>query len=465
MEKTIKINPEDFRYSKAVKKKKPKENKERRITSRTRKTDKLQTLKKSLMKKIKHHQEKHKHKLEIENDKLQKELEKYKRKAPKPSLVQKEIIPNKPTSFEYLNSLQQEYDKKQKQKVKTTPPVAPSRTKINNVLNNPSSMRQQNILGNTIGTIRVNAKKPIENNISLNNKDKTGIPTKVQIKDSTNITPVITLKEAPPYGILKGGKKPLYSNYRKTLKQHNKLQTIEQRSPRHKTMIHRDKPIEIVSKPEISPRIAIKSELPISEINTKRRNKLEKVKELFQKKNVPSKPFSPFSQRPKLKPIKQTLKQGSRVRRTVTRRFNVGKIKHNGSEQVHVLIKNRHSRKKELMEQKYLKKVPLIEVKRYLRERNIIRVGSQAPEYVLRELYESSKSSGDVENKSSDVLFHNYVNTDGETDGDLEPVVSSLTSMSYDTNDLRNKLSNGVQENTSQPGDTSAIDAMLSIKH
>ena len=448
MEKTIKINPEDFRYSNAVKKKKPKENKERRVTSRARKTDKLQTLKKSLMKKIKQHQEKHKHKLEIENDKLQKELEKYKRKAPKPSLVQKATIPDNPTSFEYLNSLQKEYNKKQQQKTTTKPPIKPSRTRVNNVFNKPQPIKK-NIL-NTVDSLNANQ---TQNKIIINTPE------------INETTPVIKLKEAPPYGILKGGKKPLYSNYRKTIKQHNKLQTIEQRSPRHKTMIHRDKPIDIVNKPEIYTKIAINNELPNTEINTKRRDKLEKVKEIFKKKELPSKPFSPFSRKPKLKPTKQTLKQGNRVRRTVRRRFNVGKIKQNGKDQVHVLIKNRNSRKKEFMDQKYLKKVPLIEVKRYLRERNIIRVGSQAPEYVLRELYESSKSSGDVENKSSDVLFHNYVNTDGETDGDLVPIVAPLTSMSYDTNDLRNKLSNDVQDNNTQPGDTSAIDAMLSIKH
>jgi hypothetical protein len=423
MEKTITINPEDFK----IKNNKPKsrssrnnrDNRNKKLSSKAREK-KLKSLKENLLKKIKQHQERHKIQL---NEK----------EKPQPKGTHKV----KPSSFEYLENLQKEYDKSQKTKIDTKPPKKLQKN-IDKIFKTPQI-----------------EKSPNHKSQILNKDDKPIKSVKPNIQ--INQQPNIEIKQQPVYGILKGGKKPLYSNYRKTLKQQQKLKTLQERSPRHKTMTNH-KPLNINER--------IQDSIIINPID--RNEKLKKVKQLFNAKNSNTQKTKSIL-KPKLKSepkLSQTIKKnngntGNRVRRTIRRKYQVGKTMKNNSNQVHVLVKNRKTSKKNAMEYKGLKRVPLIDVKKYLRERNLIRVGSQAPEYILRELYESSKISGNVENKSSDVLYHNFINTDGETDGDLQPI---YTSMNYDAVDLLKQLGNNFQDNTA-PGDTSALDVMLTSKH
>ena len=45
----------------------------------------------------------------------------------------------------------------------------------------------------------------------------------------------------------------------------------------------------------------------------------------------------------------------------------------------------------------------------YLKKHNIIKTGSPAPDSILRKLYEDSYLAGDIYNKNSDYLLHNYI--------------------------------------------------------
>ena len=49
------------------------------------------------------------------------------------------------------------------------------------------------------------------------------------------------------------------------------------------------------------------------------------------------------------------------------------------------------------------------EVKDYLRKHELLKVGSSAPTDVIRAIYENSILAGDVHNKNSQVLVHNYM--------------------------------------------------------
>ena len=48
-------------------------------------------------------------------------------------------------------------------------------------------------------------------------------------------------------------------------------------------------------------------------------------------------------------------------------------------------------------------------IRRYLLKHNLMKVGSAAPEDILRTTYENSYLAGDVINKNPDVLLHNYI--------------------------------------------------------
>jgi len=107
-------------------------------------------------------------------------------------------------------------------------------------------------------------------------------------------------------------------------------------------------------------------------------------------------PYKP-SFAPKRKRIMRTLK------------YKLGKHA-NGT--VSVLIKNSQTRRKIQNEQSLLKQKSILDIKNYLRKNNLLKVGTQAPNDVLRHLYEQSILAGQVENKSKDNLIHNYFNND-----------------------------------------------------
>jgi hypothetical protein len=92
-------------------------------------------------------------------------------------------------------------------------------------------------------------------------------------------------------------------------------------------------------------------------------------------------------------------------RRTRTIKYKLGK----NDKKVSVLIKNHNTRKLVKHEQGLLKQKSIMEVKNYLRGKNLLKTGSNAPNDVLRQMYEQSILAGDVSNKSKDTLIHNYL--------------------------------------------------------
>ena len=56
-----------------------------------------------------------------------------------------------------------------------------------------------------------------------------------------------------------------------------------------------------------------------------------------------------------------------------------------------------------------LKQKGILEIKNHLREKNLMKVDSNAPADVLRQMYEQSILTGDVDNRAKDVLIHNYM--------------------------------------------------------
>ena len=58
----------------------------------------------------------------------------------------------------------------------------------------------------------------------------------------------------------------------------------------------------------------------------------------------------------------------------------------------------------------YIKKKNIKEIKDYLRKQNLLKVGSIAPNDVLRIMYEQSILTGEVCNKNGDTLIHNFIN-------------------------------------------------------
>jgi hypothetical protein len=78
---------------------------------------------------------------------------------------------------------------------------------------------------------------------------------------------------------------------------------------------------------------------------------------------------------------------------------------------VSVLIKNADTRERVKSECDELKTKPILEVKNYLRSKYLLKIGSDIPDEIAREMYENAIMTGEVTNKSRDNLFHNFFST------------------------------------------------------
>jgi hypothetical protein len=100
-------------------------------------------------------------------------------------------------------------------------------------------------------------------------------------------------------------------------------------------------------------------------------------------------------------------KMRQKTRRTKTSTFKLGKRGNN----VSVLIKNNATRRKVKREHGILKQKNMSEIKKYLYDKNLLRIGSIAPPDVLRTMYEQSILAGDITNVGMNTTLQNFLET------------------------------------------------------
>jgi hypothetical protein len=107
---------------------------------------------------------------------------------------------------------------------------------------------------------------------------------------------------------------------------------------------------------------------------------------------------------------KHTLKNKEAVKpkqKLVKSYATFGKTKKN---KICVLIQSNDENLKIDHEKQMLSNQEISDIRNYLINHGIIKYGSTAPEHILRDMYIDASIAGDIYNKSTDVLIHNYLN-------------------------------------------------------
>ena len=359
--KTIKINPELFQISSE----KTRKNREKKTKTIIPTLIHPNTIKKQLLNKIKEHKAYEKS-----------ETDKKKSDTDENSIFGDEFR----ESIEYLSSL----SKKQKEK-----PIASSLTP--KTLKNHTSYSEYS-----------------ENSYSMPHVEL-DLPEELIAIPIPNESPILKINASidnniPSYGCLKNGNKPTYRMWQQNQTRKN-YEDKPTQIPIHNTVVsEREKRLEIL------------------------KNKMKEMEDEENDRELLTKPFiQPLSKTitPQLLPIKNPTiveeplffqesedlpekPQIISIKKTIRRKYKLGKsIKHR---KVGVLIKDKNTRKRIIDAQKELKKKSIQDVKKYLKDRGLVKAGSNAPNDVLRKTYESAMLSGDIANINRETLMHNFLN-------------------------------------------------------
>ena len=103
-------------------------------------------------------------------------------------------------------------------------------------------------------------------------------------------------------------------------------------------------------------------------------------------------------------------KKNHGLKKTIHKKYTLGKS--NIKRTVAVLLKDNTTRKNIINAQKDLKAKSVNDVKTYLRHHNLIKIGSNAPNDVIRKIYESAMLAGEITNNNKDIMFHNFIKED-----------------------------------------------------
>ena len=116
--------------------------------------------------------------------------------------------------------------------------------------------------------------------------------------------------------------------------------------------------------------------------------------------------------------IKEILKEKEKettktyLKKTLKRKFTLGKS--DKLRRVSVLIKDNQTRKNIINTQKNLKKTSITDVRKYLRQHGMIKVGTTCPSDILRKVFESAVLTGEITNTNKETLLHNFLSSDPE---------------------------------------------------
>ena len=387
LKKTIKINPELFNIGDKTRK-----NREKKNRPSVPMVIKPNSLKKELLNRIKEHRT-------------------------------RETEPNRTSNFSdefhdsinYLSSLSKKH-KDDSEREKKREAIANKTVKNYQAYNTiPSTNIQLYQQPQYASSLQIPSQMPFVNLELPEELQETYTPVLIEPSSSPIKINTYTPSNDLPYGCLKGGIKPTFRAWNSTRKNYDSL-AIPTSQPRLQISIPEPENIQPV----------------LQESMNEREKKLELLR-IKMKKHQESQVQTPINQTEpaqtfQLPPpdtsllntkistsneLKQTIEdlipppEKKFIKKTIKRQYTLGKSKMHNT--VSILLKDNHTRKNVINAYKELKRTSINDVKKYLKTRGLVKVGSNAPNDVLRKTYESAMMAGEVLNKNKDTLLHNFL--------------------------------------------------------
>jgi len=377
--KILSINPSIFSFDKrSTRKKRPTNEESGKIKIKSnipkKKTDTLK--KKSILRMIRQHQENRYKNLFDEKKSISTNQE-----IQKPALVIEEIDKGFKDAQVFLQNLSEKKEKEDKMKNYT----------VKNYNNNQIETFLTNINNNS-GPLTNATQNVVE---SVNNINSAVLP-------KYNLP-------YPQYGCLKNGSLPTYRNYMNKTRTNQPSIIIGGDKNASQTSLKQfneiSNPLNLqpnsINIPQISPSILSENSQKLSnnenEIAEKKIN--ESLKRISEMKQTAT----------KLKQFQNKIKHVPKRKKTLRRTYKIGKSK--VLPRISVLVSNKTIRNNITTKSQLLKQTPIQDVKRYLMKRGFIKVGSTAPNDVLRKMYEEAVlMCGEVQNHNPDNLLYNFLN-------------------------------------------------------
>jgi len=379
--KTINVNPELFNFSSSKTRKKRENKTDGEIKVKTPKPiQRENTLKKkSILNMIRQHQEDKYKKLFNEKNKFHNEV---KNEIDTISQIDSDFEQSK----NYLLKLTQENEAKQQNLNlnKTLKQYPSSQYQSNNLLFHPNIEGCENV------------KLDFHND-----RIDSGTPISIKPKLQSNYL-------QPSYGCLKNGSLPTYRQYINNTTQKNVSSAVSNPGSIGAYQVlnnsqMQNSPEIIVQSSQQERAIGVGGNNPSEHSNTENNIINHKIDENIQKMSEMKQMIS------KLEAIKNNkYKKAMKQKRIIRRSYKIGKSK--VLPKISVLVSNRTIRNNITTKSQLLKQDSINDIRRYLVKRGLIKIGSTAPNDVLRKMYEcSSLICGEVQNHNPDNLLHNFL--------------------------------------------------------